>query len=642
MATPTMTSPQVILNANQKHQPESTPNTAHETKKIISKIQSVLTQAPSTTFKLATNPASIFRSSSRATTWPDPLASIGAAIDTGTKKMDGLKAWFTKGPARETFESKILPELEHLLENCGLPEGAPLFLRDYMIGPSEIRAAPTVMICCIDKNILAKAKRCVSENGVVKSHGFKLGCSALYLEARTMPIKCMEELPLDEENDDISRDSRLGSTLLGRRVFFRSDDNGNLRAATGGPVVMLGGDLYQLTVAHVLEREDQDSIHRQELDLDSFELESDNEERGFEYEGATTSLGSISSDESLDETDPDEDGERSGSSGDKLHRDAVCKPEFHQDQRLENQALDSSPGKLQLPAKQVWPGRHVEDNAICSSPKPSRTLDYLLFAISNEDKPLSSVQTMNTVHPRMYKSGNGSEKDHQVLEIRQPAAIGDSENEVMIITAVGVVLGRLIPGATSYRQPGNTEFRRVYIIFAESQVFEGDCGAAVIDASTGCFYGQVVLGVPGTPLAYLVPSSEILQDIENQTGLKASLDMRQLQKGLKNVSRLPGPSMTFDLGDDLEFAVSALVKNKTDDQPRDPLMEGEYQSPFSPTKVRSFEKTSLSRWLNEPPELQAVLMGVIGGTNSSGNNNEATASQGISEDAVVAPETKLP
>uniref|UniRef100_A0A8H7NGL2 Uncharacterized protein n=1 Tax=Bionectria ochroleuca TaxID=29856 RepID=A0A8H7NGL2_BIOOC len=329
MATPTMTSPQAILNANQRHQPESTPNAAHETKKIISKIQSVLTQAPSTTFKLGTNSASIFRSSSRAATWPDPLASIGAAIDTGTKKMDGLKSWFTKGPARETFESKILPELEHLLENCGLPEGAPLFLRDYMIGPSEIRAAPTVMICCIDKNILAEAKRCVSENGVVKSHGFKLGCSALCLEARTMPMKCVEELPPDEENEDILSDSELGSTLLGSWLLFLTGDTGLFRVATGGPVVVLGGNLYQLTVEHVLEKEGQKSINQEELDLDRFELESDNDEHGLEYEGATTSLGSISSDESSDEADLDESGEGSGSSGEKSHRDAVCKADFH-------------------------------------------------------------------------------------------------------------------------------------------------------------------------------------------------------------------------------------------------------------------------------------------------------------------------
>ncbi|CAH0053301.1 unnamed protein product [Clonostachys solani] len=145
--------------------------------------------------------------------------------------------------------------------------------------------------------------------------------------------------------------------------------------------------------------------------------------------------------------------------------------------------------KLHLPAKQVWLGRHIEDSAVCSSPKPSRTLDYLLLAISNGDKLFSSVQTMNTVHPGLYKSGNGSEKDRQVLEVRQPAAIGDSESEVMIITAIGAILGTLIPGATSFRKPGSTEFQKVCIVFAESQAFEEDCGAAVIDASTGCFYG---------------------------------------------------------------------------------------------------------------------------------------------------------
>ncbi|CAG9943316.1 unnamed protein product [Clonostachys rosea f. rosea IK726] len=589
--------------------------------------------------------------------------------------MNGLKAWFTKGPARDTFEYKILPELEHLLENCGLPEGAPLFLRDYMIGPSEIRAAPTVMICCIDKNILAEAKRCVSENGVVKSHGFKLGCSALCLEARMMPMKCMEELPPDEENDDILSDSELGSTLLGSWLLFLTGDTGIFRVATGGPVVVLGGNLYQLTVEHVLEKEDQNSINQEELDLDGFELQSDNDEHGFEYEGATTSLGSISSDESSDEADLDESGEGSGSSGEKSHRDAVCKADFHQDQSLENQTHDSSPDKLQLLAKQVWPGRHVEGSAVCSSPKPSRTLDYLLFSISNGDKPLSSVRTMNTVHPRMYKFGNGSEKDRQVLEIRQPATIGDSESEVMIVTTRGVVSGRLIPGATSYRQPGCKEFRKVYIVFAESQVFEGDCGAAVIDASTGCFYGQVVLGVPGTSLAYIVSSSDILQDIENQTGLEASLDMRQLQKGLENVPRPLGPSMIVDVEDDLEFAVAALAKNKIDDdQPRDPLMEGEYQPSLSSTNpgLSVAQSTTLSTksskahnysnvfrengsffhsnlknsgmlndWLLEDSKLMPWHnIGLV--TTSPGKNSEATTPKGTSEHGVATPDAKSP
>ncbi|KAK7220366.1 hypothetical protein V2G26_008369 [Clonostachys chloroleuca] len=188
-------------------------------KKIFSKIQTVWTRAPSTTLALEANSSSLFRSS-RAIAWPDPVASIGSNIDTGTKKMNGLKAWFTKGPAQDIDKKRILPELEHLLENCGLLEGDPLFLRDYMIGLSESRAVPTVMICCIDEKIRVEAKRYVSDSGIVKSRGFKLGCSALCLEAKTIPIKCMKESLPDQESDGSLPGSETGSIILGGPSLF--------------------------------------------------------------------------------------------------------------------------------------------------------------------------------------------------------------------------------------------------------------------------------------------------------------------------------------------------------------------------------------------------------------------------------------
>lgn len=99
----------------------------------------------------------------------------------------------------------------------------------------------------------------------------------------------------------------------------------------------------------------------------------------------------------------------------------------------------------------------------------------------------------------------------------------------MLITAVGAVSGRLIPGATSYRQSGKTAFQKIHIVLTESPISKGDCGAAVIDASTGHFYGHIALGVPGTFLAYIIPSVEVLQDIKDQAGLEASLDISQFQ-----------------------------------------------------------------------------------------------------------------
>ncbi|CAG9999753.1 unnamed protein product [Clonostachys byssicola] len=454
--------------------------------------------------------------------------------------MNGLKAWFTKGPAQDTYKKNILPELEHLLENCGLPEGDPLFLRDYMIGLSASRAVPTVMICCIDENIRAKAKRFVSDSGIVKSHGFKLGCSALCLEAKTIPIKCMKESLPDEERDE-SHDSETISTILGGRVFFQNHDNGNLRAATAGPVVMLGGAVYQLTVAHILLKEDKSVIGQERRDLDEFELESDHDEYGLELGGCGME-GSISSGDTSEENDLDEKGISSTLLDNKSSRDGVYQLGSYRRwgfKRLVAQLLDrsrdESRDEVQQPAKLLCPSRHIEADVVSSFPKPNHTLDYLLFAISHAEKPLpSSVRTMNTVHPDMYNNSDKSKNGHPTLEIRQAVAIDSSEKVVMLITAVGAVSGRLIPGTTSYRQSGKTTFQKIHIVLTESPIYKGDCGAAVIDASTGHFYGHIVLGVPGTFLAYIIPSVEVLQDIKNQTGLEASLDVSQFQNKAKH------------------------------------------------------------------------------------------------------------
>jgi hypothetical protein len=51
----------------------------------------------------------------------------------------------------------------------------------------------------------------------------------------------------------------------------------------------------------------------------------------------------------------------------------------------------------------------------------------------------------------------------------------------------------------------------------------GDCGAWVIDALTGSFYGHVVAGNSSLHRAYIIPAAEVVYDIQEKLGHEVTL-----------------------------------------------------------------------------------------------------------------------
>ncbi|KFA56617.1 hypothetical protein S40293_01099 [Stachybotrys chartarum IBT 40293] len=190
--------------------------------------------------------------------------------------MGRNKAWHAQGPAQDAFESYLRLDLESSLMNSGIVQRATLFLRAYMIGPTEEKAVPTVMVCCINKKTRDEAERHVRRSRPVEQQGFALGRSALLLEAKAPLIKCMMRRPSTSTG---SHQERLGRSLL--FVNF-----GN-HVATGGVMISVDGANYQLTVAHILQDavdDSDDNFLEEDLDqifLDDVEDEiisgSDNE-----------------------------------------------------------------------------------------------------------------------------------------------------------------------------------------------------------------------------------------------------------------------------------------------------------------------------------------------------------------------------
>ncbi|RYP52397.1 hypothetical protein DL768_002428 [Monosporascus sp. mg162] len=120
---------------------------------------------------------------------------------------------------------------------------------------------------------------------------------------------------------------------------------------------------------------------------------------------------------------------------------------------------------------------------------------------------------------RMITFANGDTKIS--VEIKRESKIGPLDAAILAITASGGVLtGRLSSLASVMRTAGKTTFQEVYPVQLDGQVNIGDCGSAVIDRSTGQFYGHITAGTPGTGFAYIIPAVDVLKDLEGRSGDK--------------------------------------------------------------------------------------------------------------------------
>ncbi|KFA80024.1 hypothetical protein S40288_01881 [Stachybotrys chartarum IBT 40288] len=347
-------------------------------------------------------------------------------------------------------------------------------------------------------------ERHVRRSRLVEQQGFALGRSALLLEAKAPLIKCMMRRPSTSTG---SHQERLGRSLL--FVNF-----GN-RVATGGVMISVDGANYQLTVAHIL----QDAVD----DSDDNFLEED--------------LDQIFLDDVKDEIISGSDNElqfRRGSGNNSVMEDTAYPST--------NNKGDDNPSNLQSSLRlhckdDLPPLRPLEiphasrsliiyDEQVSDTISPNYNLDYLLIATTAADaikEILSPPYHLLNIHNDSREKAPKVEKS---LEIRQLGEIGQSVTQVYVVSSNGPVSGVLLPGTTSSFAPGGGLVRRMYAVELEVPLERGDCGSAVIDGITGHLYGYIVLGTPGTSLAYIISASDVFKDIQDRTGMEVSLDTK--------------------------------------------------------------------------------------------------------------------
>jgi hypothetical protein len=135
---------------------------------------------------------------------------------------------------------------------------------------------------------------------------------------------------------------------------------------------------------------------------------------------------------------------------------------------------------------------------------------------------------MNTIYLQHNSTGKVS-LGKSTIHVKDIADVSGSSTVVIVVTASkGIVQGMLMPGAISYRRPGSSIFQDIYAVNIQGTVEEVDVGASVVSRTKGLLYGHIILGAPGTSLAYMAPASHVLREIREKTGEDVSLDLRLL------------------------------------------------------------------------------------------------------------------
>jgi hypothetical protein len=434
--------------------------------------------------------------------------STGESI--GKAKLGNLKVWFAKGPLLRTFEDRIRPSLFGLLRHSSIPTTKPLFLRLYMVGTAQGQVKPVIVVVCVDPSIRKQSKTIIKESGKLSEYpNFSLSSAPLPLESSGV----LKALMLQKRDDAVGPNA----SVVGRLLSFQKPRNA-VRYATGGPILWLGERKYQLTVDHVFDEisEEPDLSQQEDWDLDECELEED-------------LLADLEFDASPDKHQIDSYQESIGEHINTLRRRSTysIKGEHGLGNPYHNKSCFSSSYDLggQNMLEQDIELSGVLGAMVLEPPAENHrnaTLDYALIVTKETEHPSFSNRFE-------YHDGSST----RAIEISDYAPIPASERKILAISGLkGVMTGTLIPGAMSWRRQNSHQFQDIYAIKLDQRISHGDSGSAVVDFESGKFYGHIILGSPGSKVAYIVAATDVLSHIFHSFGKHAAFDLNTRGKVL--------------------------------------------------------------------------------------------------------------
>ncbi|KAF9882809.1 peptide-N4-(N-acetyl-beta- glucosaminyl)asparagine amidase [Aspergillus nanangensis] len=136
----------------------------------------------------------------------------------------------------------------------------------------------------------------------------------------------------------------------------------------------------------------------------------------------------------------------------------------------------------------------------------SRSLDYMLFEIHDEDQ----------------KTSNGFNEPctpSRTVHVQDIASIGNRSCSVFILSAChGISKGTLFETPRFMRSSKTPATQKMFSVQLDRHVQSGDSGSWVVDAASGRLHGHIFGGGIGTKIAYIMPADDIFKDIRRQSG----------------------------------------------------------------------------------------------------------------------------
>lgn len=486
-------------------------------------------------------------------TWDNPQESVGDFI---CAIKDKYTCWEAIGRARRAWE-KVGPDIKKLLDYYSSVPGDTsrygLMLEIYMIGKDKETAAPTVFICCTDKRTRKEIRKLINAKGFLNNYpGMGLG------DTDRFPDRLGEgDIQRAAQGIDPGSRGQLIYTvqsdgrILGQKLLVYVEGSKIPRKATGGPIVWINGYAFQFTVSHILDDGDDstasdDQDHGPSSDEWSFDGDEDtDDDAGDGWDEDMPSDGSRTPEDLLSR-DSDDDAHGSGDSR-LLSREASTP------------SISSFDLTRQTPASQRTTLDTISDEP---EPEPPDTFQtdrqrlQLLPTGSSPGSQDSAPSTEPTSTPTSQKAlgnifyssgagGSGFGLDYSLISVDWQSAgnivqvreylekcsklslappLRHIDVEISAWTSSTKPMhGRLSAAVAYLRTPWSMMLQEVIPVRLDGVLSKGDCGAAVIDMSTGHFHGHIVAGTPGTGIGYIVSARHVFKDIEERLGYEVKL-----------------------------------------------------------------------------------------------------------------------
>lgn len=540
--------------------------------------------------------------------WSNPEASIGKFCG----KKGKYSCWEAEGIAQEAFKEMGLDISALLNRTCGpVPASSQVIYDMFMVGENPETAVPQIMFSCRKPSPRKAAVEILKKSGILNKYpGVETG-------HWQFPPHIMDPRLLASNGGETPMTPTAGSkalliplyasatilsspasskTVLAMQVYTESPYgyHPSLTATAGSRVCYAGKNFY-ISVAHAFIPES--SLNTEDNDDDSeFEFGgmSDEDEEFDNEELEITSSGSMTSESSGPDSSSSNDDITINGGTESLSvalSDISTKesPDSTHSGTSDNFRIGS-----QLFSRKQGP----LDAAVANVFLASTDLDYALVEARNEDGLISASD------------------DLPLLSLGNVQKISPGEARVIAVTGSSGPLFGVLSGRPSYiRLPSSMNFQETYTVALDGPLNPGDSGSIVLDLETREVYGHIVAGSTSSRIAYIIPATNVLHDLERrqETGLHATAGVKLPSLQIGEYEESANLSMVENLAE-LQAATNIIGQQRASQpNPKPQRTDDPYPLPRQTTGV-SFSNTAPSTLV--PSFDYETLMGFDGDVDS--------------------------